>query len=85
MTKLEPRTYEHTITTFYGPRIDDIFINVEKDTTYEEDGTPFTAYYIVISPKVAGTATGQIRSAGCAIYSDEDAVKFLERPSGRLF
>jgi hypothetical protein len=67
-------TIDQKITLFGSVRIDDLFIGVEKD---ESSGC--TCYYITISPKQHGSSSGAVKSAGCAIATDEDAVKFLER------
>jgi hypothetical protein len=73
-TSIKQRNVDQKITEFGYVRIDDLFICVEKN---ESSGC--TCYQIAVTPNMNGTSMGVVKSAGCAIYSDEDAVKFLER------
>lgn len=73
-TSIKSHTTDKKITYFGLVRIDDLFIGVEKD-----ESCGFTGYYITVSPKQNGSSSGVVKSAGCAITSDDDALKFIER------
>lgn len=73
-TSIQANTIDKKITLFSPVRIDDLFIGVEKD---ESSGC--ICYYITVSPNTNGSSIGTVKSAGSAIGSDDDAVKFLER------
>lgn len=67
-------TNDEIITSMGAVRIDDLFIGVEKN-----ESSGITCYYITVSPQSKGSSAARITSAGSAIGSDDDAVKFLER------
>lgn len=69
----EVNTIDQKITLFGSVIIDELIFGIEKN-----ESCGCTCYYITVTPLSSG-ASSFVKSDGCAIRSDDEAIKFLER------